>query len=99
VQGPPGRPHGTQGLRRALYPGAWTYSTDLAGLRRRPIAQLVKTLYEHHFRTVLAKRGKLSRSATEWVCDSLFDILKEKVEEGGLAVLELEVCVVALRRL
>jgi hypothetical protein len=62
--------------------------------------QFIRVLYEAHFRTVLHDHAKLSRSRVEEVLDSLNEVLREKIEEPGrMLALELEVCIVALRRL
>ena len=62
--------------------------------------QFIRVLYDAHFRTVLRDYAKLSRSRLEEVLDALNDVLREKIEEPGrgLLALELEVCMVALRR-
>lgn len=62
--------------------------------------QFIRVLYEAHFRSVLRDHAKLSRSRLEEVLDALNEVLREKIEEPGRAplALELEVCMVALRR-
>lgn len=62
--------------------------------------QFIRVLYDTHFRTVLRDYAKLSRSRLEEVLDALNEVLREKIEEPGRALLalELEVCMVALRR-
>lgn len=62
--------------------------------------QFIRVLYEAHFRSVLRDHAKLSRSRLEEVLDALNEVLREKIEEPGRALLalELEVCMVALRR-
>jgi hypothetical protein len=63
--------------------------------------QFVRVLYEAHFRTILREEAKLSRGRLEEVLDILNETLREKIEEPGrpALALELECCVVALRRL
>lgn len=63
--------------------------------------QFIRVLYEAHFRTILRDHAKLSRSRLEEVLDSLNEVLREKIEEPGRPALplELDVCVLALRRL
>lgn len=62
--------------------------------------QFIRVLYETHFRNVLKDHAKLSRSRLEEVLDALNDVLREKLEEPSRALLslELEVCMIALRR-
>ncbi|GAA97350.1 hypothetical protein E5Q_04028 [Mixia osmundae IAM 14324] len=57
----------------------------------------VKRLYDRHFRQTLRRTG-MSRNSVEWTLQLLYDTLREKIEEGGLARLELEIAVLALRR-
>lgn len=63
--------------------------------------QFIRVLYEAHFRSILRDHAKLSRSRLEEVLDALNEVLREKIEEPGRAALplELECCVLALRRL
>lgn len=63
--------------------------------------QFIRLLYEAHFRSVLKDYAKLSRSRLEEVLDALNEVLREKLEEPGRSplCLELEVCMIALRRL
>lgn len=63
--------------------------------------QFIRVLYDSHFRTVLRDQGKFSRGRIEEIMDSLNDTLREKLEDPDRAVLKLEmdVCVLALRRL
>lgn len=62
--------------------------------------QFIRVLYETHFRNVLKDHAKLSRSRLEEVLDALNEVLREKLEEPSRALLslELEVCMLALRR-
>ncbi|PWZ03199.1 hypothetical protein BCV70DRAFT_209601 [Testicularia cyperi] len=64
--------------------------------------QLFKNLYESHFRVILREKGKLSKGAVEFVLDSLWDVLQSRIDDQEpcpIAQCELEVQVVALRRL
>lgn len=62
--------------------------------------QFIRVLYDTHFRSVLKDHAKLSRGRLEEVLDALNEVLREKLEETGRAPLslELEVCMIALRR-
>ena len=62
--------------------------------------QFIRVLYEAHFRTILHDYAKLGRSRLEEVLDALNEVLREKIEEPGRPALplELECCVLALRR-
>ncbi|KAN0059716.1 hypothetical protein ACQY0O_008288 [Thecaphora frezii] len=64
--------------------------------------QLFKNLYEAHFRVILREKGRLSKGAVEFVLDSLWDVLQSRIDDQEpcpIAQCELEVQVVALRRL
>lgn len=64
--------------------------------------QLFKNLYESHFRAILREKGRLSKGAVEFVLDSLWDVIREKLEDDShprIEECEIEVCVVALKRL
>ena len=65
------------------------------------VIQMFKHLYESHFRMVLRERGKLSKGASEFILDSLWDVLSSRIEDthaSPLAECELEVQLIALRR-
>lgn len=65
------------------------------------VIQMFKNLYESHFRMVLRERGKLSKGATEFVLDSLWDVLGSRIDDPNsspIAECELEVQLIALRR-
>lgn len=66
------------------------------------VIHMFKNLYEGHFRLVLRERGQLSKGAVEFVLDSLWDVLRARLDEPDhcpLANCELEVQLLALRRL
>ena len=66
------------------------------------VLQMFKNVYEGHFRMVLQERGQLSKGATEFILDSLWDVLRSRMDEPEncqLANSELEVQLMALRRL
>lgn len=60
---------------------------------------LIKTLCWQHWRSILTRYSRLGRHAIEQVCESLLDSVKEKVEEGALSSIEIDVALIALRRL
>lgn len=65
------------------------------------ILQMVKNLYEAHFRAVLSDKGRLSKGAAEFVLDSLWDVLHARMEDVAscpLAGCEMELQIMALRR-
>ncbi|KAK4054226.1 hypothetical protein OIV83_001252 [Microbotryomycetes sp. JL201] len=59
--------------------------------------QLIKIFWESEMRSIL-RDSMMSRAACEWTLDSLWSVVREKIEEEGPQPLELEVQVVALRR-
>ena len=66
------------------------------------VIHMFKNLYEGHFRVVLRERGQLSKGAVEFILDSLWDVLRSRIDEPEsfpLANCELEVQLLALRRL
>lgn len=66
------------------------------------VLQMFKNVYEGHFRMVLQERGQLSKGATEFILDSLWDVLRSRMDEPENCQLtnsELEVQLMALRRL
>lgn len=64
-------------------------------------AHFIKILYEAHFRAILKDFAKLSLSKVEEVLDYLNEAICEKIEDPKRPVLplEVEVCMLALRRL
>lgn len=60
--------------------------------------QLLRVFYESEMRNTLREVGKLSHGATEMLLSMIFDAAREKIDEEGPQPLELEVAVVALRR-
>ncbi|KAK4054653.1 hypothetical protein OIO90_003465 [Microbotryomycetes sp. JL221] len=59
--------------------------------------QLIKIFWDAEMRTILRDSG-MSRAACEWTLDSLWSVVREKLDEEAPQPLELEVQIVALRR-
>jgi len=66
------------------------------------VINMFKSLHESHFRLVLREKGKLSKGAVEFILDSLWDVLRSRMDDPSsspLAHCELEVQLFALKRL
>ena len=66
------------------------------------VINMFKSLHESHFRLVLRDKGKLSKGAVEFILDSLWDVLRSRMDDPSsspLAHCELEVQLFALKRL
>lgn len=82
---------------------AWV-SYDAGALSRvaycEHVIALIKNLYEGHWRTLLATRGRMSKGAVAFTLDSIYDVLQTRLDSPDVPLhrIEFEICIYSLRR-
>lgn len=99
-------PHSEPHTLRIPHPASTAYAAGhlTAHEYTEHLVGLIKSLYESHWRMLLAQRGKLSKGAVAYTLDALYDILQSRIDDANgamakrLARIEFDVCIYALRR-